>query len=120
MQGDTKPSIIVAISDEETGAVDLSDPGQLVYMKFRMCGTVETLQNILGTKLPGIPNCDGEVDPGTGLPGEGGRVRFDWPPGALDVHPGNYEGEVSVHEDADNFILTIADRPQFVVRETFA
>lgn len=118
-QGDTKPSVIVAISDEELGPVDFSDPAALVYMKFRQCGTLDTLQNILGTKLPGIPNCAGDgIDPGTGLPGEGGRVQFDWPPGALDIKAGNYEGEVSVHEDT--FILTIADRIQFVVRETFA
>lgn len=118
MQGDTLPSVIVTITDEVTGVVDISDPAKLPYMKFRQCGTTETLQNILGTKLPGVPAPDGSVSPGTGLAGEGGRVRFDWPEGALDIPPGNYEGEVSVHEDA--LVITIPDRIQFVIREAFA
>jgi len=118
MAGDTQPSVVAAINDEKTGPVNLSDPAVLPYMKFRQVGTIDTLQTILGVKLPGVPTCSGEIDPGEGLPGEGGLVRFDWPTGALDVKPGNYEGEVSIHED--NFILTVQDRIQFVVRETFA
>lgn len=119
VQGDTKPDIIVALSDLSTLAyVDLSDPSTAVIMKFRRMATTAILQTIPGVKITGGLQADGTIDTTITTPGAGGRVQFSWPDGALDIDPGNYEGEVSV-TFSDGSVQTVADLIRFSLRADF-
>lgn len=93
--GDTRPSLIVSISDD-SGALDCS--GATVTLRWRREQSAMTLREITGTLLTGLTLADGTVDVGVpyNVAGRGGRVQFDWPAGALDVAPGIYEAQVQV------------------------
>lgn len=119
VQGDTKPDITVALNERSTGDyIDLSSSGASVVLKFRKRGTSTVLQTLTGTKLPGGLQADGTVDETIVTPGAGGRVKFSWPAGALNVDPGYYEGELTI-TFADGTVQTVNDLLKFSVRADF-
>lgn len=104
VQGDDRPSIIGQFIDNNTGApVNIADPTTSAFMKFREQGESTTLQDITLAKLDG---------------GFTGRFRLDWPPGALDVDDGRYEGEFYINFAGE--VQTVPRWVTFVVREQFA
>jgi hypothetical protein len=119
VQGDTKPDIVLSLNDRDTWEyIDLSDPATAVTMKFRKTGTTTILQTIYAIKLTGGLQADGTIDETVMTEGAGGRVMFSWPQGALDVDPGNYEGEVSITL-ADTTVQTLHDVLRFTVKAKF-
>lgn len=119
VQGDTKPALIVSLTDESTGApIDVS--GATTRLKFRAAGGTTILSTLTATKLGGRVLTDGTVDatPPYDIPGKGGRVQFNWTPGSLDVDPGDYEGEIEITYD-DSTVQTVYDVLKFKVREDF-
>lgn len=109
VQGDTRPRLIIDLTDEATGeAIDVSDTGTTVVVKFRETGADTIKATLACTKL---------ITTGNGTPGAAGRVQALWPAGALDTS-GAFEGEIEV-TFADGTIQTVYDKLKFSVREEF-
>lgn len=103
VQNDSKPSIILTLTDETTGLpIDLTLPTTTVVVKFRASGSTTLLSTISCTKY---------------TDGSDGKVTFDFTGGVLDVDPGMYEGEIVVDYDGDT--QTVYDTLRFRVREEF-
>ena len=101
VQGDTKPQIKVTLTDETTGeAIDITD--STPRLKFRAANTTTVLTTMVGTVTAGAS----------------GECVFVWPSGALDVEPGDYEGEVEVTFE-DNTVQTVYDLLKFKLRQDF-
>jgi hypothetical protein len=115
--GDTGPSVTVSISDE-SGALDCTSA--TVTLRLRRDRSALTLLDVTGTLLTGLLQPDGTVDanPPYNVAGRGGRVRFDWPVGALNVTPGVYEAQVSVAFPA-SARQTVVERLLVVIDERF-
>ena len=119
VRGDTKPIIIVSLTDDTTG-----DPigvnSATVRMYFRATGDQNILATIVGNLLPGRVNTDGSIDTASpyDTPGAGGRVQFVWQPGNLDQEAGSYEGEIEI-TNADGSVQTVYDLLKFKLREDF-
>ena len=119
VQGDTRPQIVLSLTDKDSGdPIDVSASGTDVYMKFRAVGSTTILQTFTATKLPGQVAEDGSIDTSVTTPGAGGRVVFGWTTGSLDVSPGYYEGEVSI-SFADGTLQTLYSTLKFYVRADF-
>lgn len=116
-QGDTRPPLYIHLTKADGSVLDVST-AQAVYLKFRAAGSDTILTQITGVLLPGTLEADGVTVDETVYPtaGSGGRVRFDFPEGSLDVSPGFYEGEVEIVYSA-TLIQSPYDRLQFVLRE---
>jgi len=115
VQGDTRPDITIVLVDADTRAgIDVSGGGTSVKLKFRPTDG-ETLQEITGIKLAGAVAEDGSIDETVTTAGQGGRVRFVWPNGALNVDPGYYEAEITI-DYADDTTQTVYDLLKFDVR----
>lgn len=124
VQGDTRPSIVVQLSDSSTGSpIDLTETS-VILMKFRKEGETALTATLTGELVPGteIEDTDGEVtyDAPYDVNGVGGRVRFNWldEPTALDGEPGNYEAEVEM-TFLDGSVQTSYDTLKFKLREDF-
>lgn len=117
VRGDTRPPIMVHLVDV-AGVIDVSTA--TVVMKFREAGTTTILQAIVGAKLPGTVQEDGVTADLSQYPtaGSGGRLKFTFPDGALDVDPGYYEGEIEI-TNADGSIQTVYHKIKFSVRGDF-
>lgn len=103
VQNDSKPSIILTLTDETTGLpINLALPTTTVAVKFRASGSTTLLSTITCTKL---------------TTGADGKVTFDFTGGVLDVDPGMYEGEIVV--DYDGETQTVYDTLRFRVRQEF-
>jgi hypothetical protein len=103
VQNDSKPSIILTLTDETTGLpIDLALPTTTVVVKFRASGSTTLLSTI---------SCAKYTD------GSDGKVTFDFTGGVLDVDPGMYEGEIVV--DYDGETQTVYDTLRFRVRQEF-
>lgn len=101
VQGDTKPQIKITITDETTGdAVDITD--STPRLKFRASNTSTVLTTMVGTVTDG----------------PGGVCIFVWPAGALDVEPGDYEGEVEITFE-DETVQSVYDLLKFKLRQDF-
>lgn len=113
--GDTRPSVYVALYDMKSLApLDLRTVD--VSMSFRLDGAAEILATLPGMKLAGsVDLTTGDVSDTGFDPGAGGRVVFDWPPGALDVDPGYYNGEIELNF-SDGTLETVYDLVKFKVR----
>jgi hypothetical protein len=119
VQGDTKPALVVSLTDESTGSpIDVS--GATTRLKFRAAGTLTVLSTTTATKIAGRVTEDGTIDSTApyDVPGKGGRVQFNWAAGSLDVPPGDYEGEIEISYP-DSTIQTVYDVLKFKVREDF-
>lgn len=103
VQGDTKPSLVVTLTDQSTNT-PLNLTGTAPVLKFREAGTPDLIRTV-----PGVV-----VDPINGV------CVFHWSmvPGILDGNPGNYEGEVEiVYDDATN--QTVYEQLYFYLREQY-
>jgi hypothetical protein len=101
VQGDTKPQIKVTLTDETTGEiVDIT--AATPRLKFRAANTDTVLTTMVGSVTDGAA----------------GECVFVWPTGALDVEPGDYEGEVEITFE-DNTIQTVYDLLKFKLRQDF-
>lgn len=103
VQGDTRPYIKLTLTDDSGTAINLSDSDTSVRVYFRAVGSSTVLSTISCSKLNG------------GLTGE---VNFNFPSGALNVDPGQYEGEVEILFGTDK--QTVYQTLKFVVRQQFA
>jgi hypothetical protein len=109
VQGDTRPRLVIDLADEATGdAMDVSDTGTSVVVKFRELGGQTLKATLACTKLITATNA---------TPGAAGRVQALWPAGALDT-AGSFEGEIEI-TFADGTVQTVYDRLRFKVREEF-
>ena len=103
VQGDSRPSLIVTITDKKTGT-PLNLTGTSLVLKFREQGATELTGIVPGTV----------VDPTDGV------CVFHWSSvsGILDGEAGNYEGEVEIiYDDATN--QTVYEQLYFYLREQY-
>lgn len=103
VQGDTRPAIVCAITDETTGApIPLS--GATVRMKFRAVGSETLTATITGSVTDAV----------------GGVVAFfpSSDPQMLQGDAGDYEAEIEITFQ-DGTIQTVYDLIKFKVREDF-
>lgn len=101
VQGDTRPSVQVTLTDENTdAAIDIT--GATVKMFFRAVGDSGILDTLNGV----ITNPTGGV------------VVFSWNSNTLATADGQYEGEVQI-TFSDNTIQTAYSLLKFVVRADF-
>jgi hypothetical protein len=103
VQGDTRPALVCALTDENTGeAINIT--GATVVLKFRLSGST-TLTATL---------------PGSVTDGPAGGVAF-YPasvPSMLQGAAGDYEGEIEI-TFADGQVQTVFDVLKFRMREDF-
>lgn len=119
VQGDTKPAIVVSLTDE----VSLAPIGlntTTVRMYFRALGESTILATLTGTLLAGRVTDDGTVDSASpyDTPGAGGRVQFNWGSTDLAQPAGDYEGEIEITY-SDGTKQTVYDLLKFKLREDF-
>ncbi len=117
VSGDTRPPIIVSVRSSTNDIVDCT--GAVVELLFRPeRGTL--LRTIPGTLLAGYLTPAGAIDtaPPYNVAGSGGLMQFVWPAGALNVQPGNYEGEVQI-TFSDASVQTVFDPLKFQIRQGF-
>ena len=95
VQGDTRPALIVSLTDENSSA-PIGINGATVRMYFRAFGSTTILATLTGTLLAGIVQADGTVNSASpyDTPGAGGRVQFNWGSTDLIQAAGDYEGEI--------------------------
>jgi hypothetical protein len=119
VQGDTKPQLVLSLTDDKTGgSIDISTA--TVRLKFRASETTDVLSTLVGSAIPGHVNTDGTID-FTGpyaQSGKGGRVVFNWATDSLNHDPGNYEGEIEI-TFADGTVQSVYDVLKFKLREQF-
>ena len=115
--GDTRPPIYTHLVD--VGGV-ISVAGATVRLKFREAGTTTILQSMVGELLAGTVEADGVTPDLSQYPvvGSGGRVKFTFPNGALNIESGYYEGEIEITY-ADGSIQTVYHKLKFSVRGEF-
>lgn len=103
VQGDTRPALVVTLTDNTT-----TDPinltGATCRLKFRKVGASTLTATLIGT----VTNATQ------------GIVEFYWAsvPTSLSGEPGQYEGEIEV-TFSDTQIQTVYDTLQFVLRQEF-
>jgi hypothetical protein len=119
VQGDTKPVLIVSLTDEATGT-PISITNATARMYFRAVGSTTILATITGTLLVGRLLEDGSVDSTApyDVLGAGGRVQFSWGSTDLVQPAGDYEGEIEV-TFSDSSKQTVYDLLKFKLREDF-
>lgn len=119
VQGDTKPNVLVSLTDETTGAPkDITN--SVVRMFFKELGSTDILFTLTGYHIAGRIKEDGTEDLSEpyNVPGPGGRCQFVWRPGDLDIPAGIYAGEIEI-EDENGDKHTVYDVLKFKVREDF-
>lgn len=101
VQGDSRPSLVVTLTDKKTG-IPLNLTGTSPVLKFREEGASELTRIVPGAV----------VDPVNGV------CVFHWSevPGILDGPAGNYEGEIEITYE-DTSIQTVFDQLYFYMRE---
>lgn len=119
VRNDTKPAIIVSLTDENSGA-PIGINGATVRMYFRTTGGETILATLVGVLLPGRVLENGSVDSAApyDTPGAGGRVQFSWGANDLDREAGDYQGEIEITYP-DGSIQTVFDLLKFKIREDF-
>jgi hypothetical protein len=101
VQGDTRPYIRLTLKDADSAVINVSSA--VVKIKFRATGTNTTLFTITALKPNG---------------GSDGVVVFGFPPGALNIEPGPYEGEIEI-DFGDGEVQTVYDTLKFTIRAQF-
>jgi hypothetical protein len=102
VKNDNRPLITLTLKDETTGVV-LNLVGATVVVYFRKKGTTAVLSTL---------SCSFVTD------GTDGKVSFKFPGTALNVDPGQYEGEIEItYSGGDK--QTVYDTLQFKVRDQF-
>lgn len=103
VQGDTRPALVCALTDETTG-LPISLTGASVSLKFRQAGATSLTATVAGV----VTN------------GANGQVVF-YPassPQMLAGEAGDYEGEIEI-TFSDGQVQTVYDLLKFKVREDF-
>lgn len=100
VQGDTRPQVRLALTDENAGEV-LDLTGATVTLHFRAVGESTSLFSRQGYVLD-APN---------------GIAVISWQTGDLDVPAGEYEGEIEVYWASTGARQTVYDLLKFKVRE---
>jgi hypothetical protein len=119
VQGDTKPIIVVSLTDETSGSpLDVS--AATTRLKFRAAGGTTVLATLTGSNIAGKLNDDGTVNANApyNVAGAGGRCQFLWGPTDLNQPAGDYEGEIEITY-SDGSIQTVYDLVKFKIREDF-
>lgn len=119
VQGDTKPALVVSLTDETSGApIGLNTT--TVRMYFRAVGSETVLATLVGILLVGKVNEDGSIDSNAPYnnAGAGGRVQFLWGSTDLNQDAGDYEGEIEITY-ADGTKQTVYDLLKFKLRKDF-
>ena len=101
VQGDTRPYIRLTLKDADAQIINVTSA--TVRMKFRAVGTTNTLFTVTALKPQG---------------GGDGVVVFGFPPGALNVEPGLYEGEIEIDFGGGD-VQTVYDTLKFTIRAQF-
>lgn len=119
VQGDTKPNLVVSLTDE-TSAAPIGMDGATVKLYMRAVGGTTILATLTGTLLTGKVNTDGSIDTTSpyDIAGSGGRVQFSWGASDLNQTEGDYEGEIEI-TFSDASIQTVYDRLKFKIRADF-
>ena len=119
VHGDTKPALVVSLTDETSGAA-LGLNGATVRMYFRAVGQTTVLATLVATLLPGIVNSDGTITSTSpyDVSGAGGRCQFSWGPTDLNQDAGDYEGEIEISYP-DGSKQTVYDLLKFKLRKDF-
>lgn len=103
VQGDTRPVLVVTLTDTTTGLpIDIT--GATVRLKFREAGASALTATITGSVTSG----------------PAGTVVFHWvtEPTALNGNPGEYQGEVEI-TFSDGTIQTVYEILKFKLRQDF-
>jgi hypothetical protein len=119
VQGDTRPQLVLSLTDETTGnAIDIS--AATTVMKFRATGSSTIISTMTATALPGLVLTDGAINSNSpyDVAGKGGRCVINWSPTALSNPAGDYEGEIEIQFN-DGTIQTVYDLLRFKLREEF-
>ena len=103
VQGDTRPAIVVTLTDDTTGAA-INITGATVVMRFRAVGSSTLQATITGSVTDGAA-------------GQCAFYRASAPE-MLTGDAGDYEGEISV-TFADSTVQTVYDVLKFKMREDF-
>lgn len=103
VQGDTKPNLVVTLTDNISGAA-INITGATVRLKFRPLGSETIRTTIVGSIVDGA----------------NGIVVFQWisEPTSLTGNPGPYEGEIEITFD-DGTVQTVYDLVKFQLRQEF-
>ncbi|MBU3577580.1 BppU family phage baseplate upper protein [Polynucleobacter sp. UK-Kesae-W10] len=101
VQGDSRPQVQATLTDDTTG-VPIDITRATVVLKFRVINGTTILSTL----------------PGYITDAANGKVCFTWPPGSLDVAPGQYEGEIEITFE-DTTVQTVYDTLKFIVRAQF-
>lgn len=115
--GDSQPQVYIQLRQPDA-VLDVSN--SQVLLKFKPYKTEIVLFQLEGELLPGtlqqdLINADLSQYP---VAGSGGRVRFQFISGSLNIAPGAYQGEVEVVYSPGN-TLTPYTKLEFVLREDF-
>ena len=119
VQGDTKPALVVSLTDEESGE-PIGLNGTTVRLYFRELAGSTILATLVGALIAGRVNTDGTITSTApyDTPGAGGRVQFNWGANDLNRDPGEYEGEIEI-TFSDGTKQTVYDLLKFKLREDF-
>lgn len=101
VQSDTRPALVVTLTDESTGA-PINVTGGTPRLKFRAVGASVLTDTLVGNVTDG-PN---------------GMCVFNWSPTSLTGEPGDYEGEIEV-TFPDARVQTVYDLLKFKMRREF-
>lgn len=119
VQGDTKPALVVSLTDETSGSpIGLNTTTVRLY--FRAVGQDTILATLVGTLLVGKVEADGTITSTApyNTPGTGGRVQFSWGANDLNQDAGDYEGEIEITY-SDGTKQTVYDLLKFKLRKDF-
>lgn len=105
VQGDTRPIVTLALTDEETGAaIDLSAASTTVVHYFRKAGTTTLLATLACSKV-------GD--------GTNGQITFKFDNNVLaNLAAGDYEGETEISYNGEKH--TVYDVQKYKLRAAFA
>lgn len=116
--GDDSPVIYIQLRHPDE-VLDIS--GADVTMRFKAENSDIVLFQLTGELLPGTLQAD-LIRADTSqypTPGSGGRVKFGFIQGNLNLPPGRYLGEIEVNFGSGNF-FTPFSKLRFLLREEFA
>jgi hypothetical protein len=120
--GDTRPMVYIQLKQPGVpidAPLDVSEA--VVRLKFKPWGEDAVLFTLNGELLPGTLQADLQTPDLTQYPinGSGGRVRFGFIQGNLNLPPGRYLGEVEVTYGPGSVYTAFAPL-EFQLREQFA
>lgn len=116
VQGDTRPQLLLSLTDEVTGApIDLT--GANVSLKIREMGAAVVKETLPAYLITGKVLEDGSIDYTApyDVAGAGGRLAVNWTATSLDT-AGEFEGEIEV-VFADTTIQTPFEKLRLRIRE---